>query len=197
MYESVFWSSCAASHDDWSISTVTKYIMLKNTWCWSDFYAKFLWSWDLRRTHQDSITETFCFESNWSISKQFVELDCWVLLNVKSEPSAWTAVAFLGQVALYHDYFLVTSTSALPNQGCIAVSLLTYCSGGYGKKLGQRASLWVDETNWCQTGSNQNILLWFNSLKWNISIQEYQTTSFFHQKCVSKHLALANVRFWR
>lgn len=130
MYESVFWSSCAASHDDWSISTVTNYIMLKNTWCWSDFYAKFLWSWDLRRTHQDSITETFCFDSNWSISKQVVELDCWVLLNVKSEPSAWTAVAFLGQVALYPDYFLVTSTSALPNQGCIAVSLLTYCSGG-------------------------------------------------------------------
>lgn len=148
MYESVFWSSCAASHHDWSISTVANYIMLKNTWCWSDFYAKFLWSCDLRRTHQEGITEIFCFESVWSISKQFVELDCCVLLNIKSEPSAWTAVVFLGQVALYPDYFLqpppplhYLTTGALQSPFLPTVVL------DHGKKLGRRPLLWTDETN--------------------------------------------------
>ena len=149
MYESVFWSSCAASHDDWSISTFSNYIMLKNTWCWSDFYAKFLWSCDLRRTHQEGRTEIFCFESVWSISKQFVELDCCVLLNIKSEPSAWTAVVFLSQVALYSDYFLQPPTPLhyLTKDACKSPFLLSVMLD-HGKKVGQRALLWICETKY-------------------------------------------------
>lgn len=148
MYESVFWSSCAASHDDWSISTVANYIMLKNTWCSSDFHAKILWDWNLRRPCQEGITEILCFESVWSISKQFVEPSCCVLLNIESEPFVWTAVVFLGQEASYPDDFL----QPLPalhylTKGMLQSLLLPTVAVDHGKKVGQRGLLWTDETN--------------------------------------------------
>lgn len=177
MYESVFWSSCAASHDDWSISTVANYIMLKNTWCSSDFYAEILWDWNLRKTCQEGTTEILCFESVLPISKQFVELGCCVLLNIESEPFVWTAVVFLGKEALYPDYFLHPLPSLhYLTKGVLQFLLLPTVVLDHGKKLGQRGSLWTDETNWRQTGSDQNILLWLSTQKLSVSIQEYQTT---------------------
>lgn len=142
MYESVFWSSCAASHDDWSISTVANYIMLKNTWCSSDFYAKILWDWNLRRTRREGITEIFCFESVWCIPKQFVELGCCVLLNIESEPFVKCCGIF-GTGSIVSWLFLTaTPTSALSNQGCVAVSPLTYCcAGSWEKAWTERLSL--------------------------------------------------------
>lgn len=155
MYESVFWSSYTATHDDWSISTVANYIMLKNTWCWSDFYAKFLWSCDLR-TYKEGITEIFCFESIWPISKQFVEIDCSLLLNIKPKRSTWTAVVFLGQVTLYSDYLLQPPPALyyLTNSVLQSVFLPTVLVD-HGKKLGQKASFWLDKTHllssWVET----------------------------------------------
>lgn len=151
--------------------------MLKNTWCWSDFYAKFLWSCDLR-TYKEGITEIFCFESIWPISKQFVEIDCSLLLNIKPKRSTWTAVVFLGQVTLYSDYLLQPPPALyyLTNSVLQSVFLPTVLVD-HGKKLGQKASFWLDKTHllssWVET------MFCFGSTHWN-EMFPFGSTRTFH-----------------
>lgn len=164
--------------------------MLKNTWYWSDLCKV-------------SVKLRFEKDSPWRykwnillwVSLIHFKTVCWAGLLCDTSCNSAICLKCCGIFetgsVLPCSFLTATPASALLNRGCVAVSLLTYCSS----RSWEEAWSWsFAQDGWDKLMSNLMVQLiemkCFNSGILNHFIFKIKSVEI-------KYLALANVRFWR